>query len=52
MEICRLDYKLSSSGFDEGLVPEDGGLDFGGKLVGYGGEGVEELTLALLGATT
>jgi hypothetical protein len=44
--------RLASSGLDERLVPEDGGLDFGSKLIGYGGEGFEELLLAFLGATT
>jgi len=49
---CRLDKRLSPSGIDERLVPKDGGLDFVGKLVGYGGEEFEELLLAFLGATT
>ena len=43
---------LASSCLDERLIPEDGGLYFGSKLVGYGGEEFEELLLALLGATT
>ena len=43
---------LAPSGLDEGLIPEDGGVDFGCEFVGDGGEGVEELLLAFLGATT
>ena len=49
---CRLDKRLTPSGLDERLVPEDGGLNFVSKLVGYGWEEFEELLLALLGATT
>lgn len=44
--------RLSTSGLDERLVPEDGGLNFVGKLIGYGGEEFEELLLTFLGATT
>ena len=47
-----LRQELTSSSFDERLVPEDGGVDFGGELIGYGGEGVEEFLLAFLRATT
>ena len=43
---------LASSGLDEGLIPEDGGVDFGGEFIGDGGEGVEEFLLAFLRATT
>ena len=49
---CRLDKRLTPSGLDERLVPEDGGLNFVGKLIGYGGEEFEELLLTFLRATT
>ena len=51
-EIVASTKRLTPSGLDERLIPKDGGLNFGSELVGYRGEGLEELLLALLGATT
>jgi hypothetical protein len=47
-----LTKRLTPSGLDERLIPKDGGLDFVGKLVGYGGKEFEELLFAFLRATT
>ena len=52
LESVASTMNLTTSGLDEGLVPEDGGLNFVGKLIGYGGEEFEEFLLAFLRATT